>query len=512
MRLANYKNDVLYAVAIKAGLDPVNKELLKDEAAAMAKFITEWVRRLWDNSDWPEWTLLKEFQPDAGHYVSYDAYPVGVQSGPQIGRPLRVYLLDPELVGGPVDTPHRLLDRGIHVGYDHGATVFIKFVPRAPQFTSEPWNDATKYGRGQLAYSEANGECYRSKTYNNQGNDPTFMLSGELTTVLTEPGTPPNPGIPPRPKRMVIGLKGVQPGPDPSDPPLNGSKWQIDIWEHPATNGAPPLLISATHTADGTESLATILTDLRNQLNTALAPLGFIVTAAAPALTITLEHASQFVVGVATYLQGGPLAGASIILRKLKVSQAQAYQPGTDPTPGTRRVFTVTITEANVRAGVVYTLDFLDGDGVTHSVSYQAQFTDSRPQVLDGLVQAIENAPDDFFSDVFPATNADLGTLILSLGNIRVSLSATYAVDNSIYWEHMLFPLALVDAVVRGAYADYQKSEGQTDKGMAEEQGALVETSFSTAKALAPAQDTLTDQQRRVPRYSNAPAAPPPGS
>lgn len=510
MRTASYRDDVLYGLAYKAGLDPVNKELLKDEAAAFATFINSWVRRTWDEMDWPEWTLTQEFEPDTSHYVSFDARPVGAGRNPalpQIGRPLKVYLVNPELMRGPVDTPFKMLNKGIHVGFDHGETVWIKFVPRAPQFTATPWDSSIKYRRGDLTYSPLSGECYKSKSSGNQGHDPSFQLSGDLTTELTQAGTPPDPGVPARPKITQIGLKGVTPAPDPPDTPLAGANWVIDIWEGPQTNGIPPVLAHVTHTATGSETLAAILANLTSQLNTALSPTGFIVTKDDAALTIRIEHASQFVVGVATYLAvTTPGSLSPVILRKLKVAQVQAYQPGIAPSPGTPRRFTVTIPQDQVREDAVYTLDFLDCDGEEHTASYQAMGTDSVPQILDGLVQAIRNSTDVYFEGVSAATDSTLGILTLSTFDLTTSLTAGYEVDSSTWWEQMLFPYVLIEPVVRGAYADYLRSEGQTDKGTAEEQGAVSDEGAQVGKQIGPAYDPLTDQQRPAPRYRVTPA------
>ena len=508
MRLASYREDVLYGLAYKAGLDPINKELLKDEAAAFAIFINAWVRRTWDEMDWPEWTLTQEFEPDASHYVSFDARPVGAgrnRSLPQIGRPLKVYLVNPELVRGPVDTTFRMLNKGIHVGFDHGETVWIKFVPRAPQFTAKEWASSVKYRRGELTYSPISGECYKSKSSNNQGHDPSFQLSGDLTTELTQAGAPPDPGVPARPKVMLIGLTGVTPAPDPPNTPPAGAQWIIEIWSSPPTNGSGPVIAHVTHTATGSETLANILTNLVNQLNTPLSPLGFIVTGDTTALTIRIEHASQFVVGMATYIAGGPGASVSIIARRLKVSQSQAYQPGVDPTPGKPRAFNVTITQDQVREDAEYILDFLTCDGDEHTASYEASGTDSMPQILDGLVQAIRNSADPCFQNIFASTDSTLGILTLSTLDLTTSLTARYERDSSNWWEEMLFPLVLVEPVVRGAYSDYLRSEGQTDKGGAEEQGSQADEAANVGKQVGPAYDPLTDQQRPAPRYRVTP-------
>jgi hypothetical protein len=76
-------------------------------------------------------------------------------------------------------------------------------------------------------------------------------------------------------------------------------------------------------------------------------------------------------------------------------------------------------------------------------------------------------------------------------------------VGGNAWWEVVLFPLALVEPVVRGAYADALRDLGQTDKAMAEEQGAAQEQGNQMSKALAPGYDDLTDQRAPAPRYES---------
>jgi hypothetical protein len=79
MKTANFRDDVLWAIAYKLGLTP-NVDFLKDQAASLASYINAWVRRLYDAVDWPEWTVIGRFSPQNApgleHIVSYLQPPI----------------------------------------------------------------------------------------------------------------------------------------------------------------------------------------------------------------------------------------------------------------------------------------------------------------------------------------------------------------------------------------------------------------------------------------------------
>src|SRR4029077_14167870 len=167
--------EVLWSVAYKLGLDPV-QEFLTDEGESLCSYINAWVRRSWDLQDFPEWTTIKEFGPAANHMVPWRAFPVGAPERVLLSRPLKVYLVDPRVSPYPIDARFREWDEGLHVGFDHGATVWIKYLGLAPRFTSVQWRSDVTYGKDALAYSPVSGECYQSLFYNNLGNNPAGLV------------------------------------------------------------------------------------------------------------------------------------------------------------------------------------------------------------------------------------------------------------------------------------------------------------------------------------------------
>ena len=69
-------------------------------------------------------------------------------------------------------------------------------------------------------------------------------------------------------------------------------------------------------------------------------------------------------------------------------------------------------------------------------------------------------------------------------------------------WMLVPFPFALVDIVLRGAYADCLKEWGQNEKATESQQLAVTEGQARAAAFLAPAYDKLTDQTQPKTRYT----------
>ena len=164
IRSVNFRDDVIFSIAFSLGLDP-RRDLVTDQVNAFVSYINRWVRRLCDKMDWPEWTVIEQRTPDVNHYVDFDQ---SLQT--PIGRVFKVYLADPDLNRGPLDTPFKLSSKGIHVGFDHGSTVFIKFGKRAPSFTIIPYAGATTYAKDAVVFDPASGNCYVSLQAANTGN------------------------------------------------------------------------------------------------------------------------------------------------------------------------------------------------------------------------------------------------------------------------------------------------------------------------------------------------------
>jgi hypothetical protein len=314
-------------------------------------------------------------------------------------------------------------------------------------------------------------------------------------------GTPDNPGL--AETTQVVDVSAVlasPPTPGGSttlpDPPAAGSVGTIVAKDSVGTT-----LATATHTATGSESLLTIFTDLQTQLSSALA--GFTVALNPSPLKTTLENASDFSVSANIQLAGSP------VTYPLAVTQTQKYVPDTAPAPGVGQQLKLTITQEQVVPGALYTLNFTTVDGAGHLAAYTALPTDNMQQILSGLMDNVIalQPTDPFFAGVTSTLDAvspsATFTIDQTLGMVSMHTDITApSSTSSTFWDLVPFPLALVDQVVRGAYAEALKEGGQSDKGAAEEQ--IVPTEEQLAEAKFKPQQYLphTDQVQQTSRYS----------
>lgn len=526
MITANFRDDVLWALAYKLGLDPVNKELLTDEAESFVSYINAWVRRSYDNVDFPEWTSVKEFSPDQKHQVPYNAVPVGASEPVVLSRPLKVYLVDPRLSPYPIDTRFREWDEGLHVGFYHGASVWIKYLGPAPQFTSRPWASNATYHKGDRVYSSLSGQCYVSKSGANLGNDPSGQQGVSpppLTVALVQTAVPETPAVQGRPQ-----ITKVTQGQDLLD------TWQTQhTWDILDGNGV--LIASVSYQAGAAASPADILTAIYNSLHSAVALSAFTFTLNTADLTIQIEANQVFAVRAYYFAYSPPLdetvvTGAPADPTELVYGDdAQIVTVGPYPSPPTHTVYntinniqyyvqavvfvpaTPQIIELSMNAQSAipkasYELGFTDTSGVLHPIEY-VNPGQSSLAILQGIVDEIQASIDPFFNAM--STSIDPALLKLKFAAYdMVSLNAEVVPMGNAWWCLIPFPLALVETVVRGAYGDALRDQGQTDKGMAEEQGAGAELTYSMGKKVAPPYDALTDQQRPAPRYRTIPVTP----
>jgi hypothetical protein len=493
MRTIPFK-EVLWATAYKLGLDPA-QEFLVDEGESLCSYINAWVRRTWDAQDFPEWTSITEFAPATNHMIPWRAFPVGAPEPVQLSRPLKVYLVDPRLSPYPIDARFREWDEGLHVGFDHGATVWIKFLPLAPRFTSVKWDSGRSYGNGELTYSPVSGECYSSLISGNLGNDPTIGFTTPLSTQVTQAAVPADPGKTEQ-TEIIDAIAVEQSAADAPPPPPAGTLFKLTVKNQAGTitHG------DVTYTVLAGDGYAEIVNGLDTLLTAAPGMAGFTVTATPADKKIRIEHNSDF--QLSAWYQAAP--GISVQHPNRRV-QVQAYFPAVAPVPGVPQITQVTISQDQVKGCTTYSLTFRDPDNdAPHTVSYYAEAGEGLTQILSGLAAAISGSTDPWFAEISVSVDPALGTItIISMGG--VSTDASMSPENSTYWARVLFPYALIEPVMRGAYSDALREAGQTDKALAEEQGAVAEAGDRITKACAPAYDALTDQQRPAPRYRTRP-------
>lgn len=507
MRSLPFK-EVLWAVAYKFGLDPEQSNFLTNQALPLGNYIREWVRRLYSGADYPEWTHTHQFVPDSNHIVPWDAIatdlhpslPPGTTQGTlvQIGRPLTVYLVDPRTTDAPIDTPFTEREEGIHVGYEHGSVVWIKYLDPAPKFTAEVWDSATTFQKDDVRYSASTGECYKSKVNNNQGHDPaaTFVPAPPPTTEITQERTPDNPGSVERNEIYLIDFDHFKPNSFIAnfhipDPPALNDEFYIDIVDADGVfigeSGAP-------HLANGVETVSDIMAILAASLQ---ADLGGSWVCTGGSKSVTVEHNSVFRTAHAYYK---PALGYPYFFPVPMVTQS--YIPAVSGTSGQPQITKLTLTQDQVITGATYQMTFRGPDGNGHVVEYVAQEGDSAAQVLTGLTAAIEAArvADEYFNSISPVTDPTLLTLNVGSRDVA-SVETLIAPPGSPWWETVRMPEAIADQVIRGATADLWKEWWQTDKGLAEEQIVPLEKQITTERIQATPYPPLTTQERPLSRY-----------
>jgi hypothetical protein len=466
--------DVLWGCVYKLGMDPARK-LLTDQAESLVSYINAWVRRLYPIVDMPDWTKIEPRTPD-NHIVPYERVAL-----PPMERIFKVYLTDPSKEGTSGDAPFRLMENGVHVGFEHGPQVWLKFIEQAPRFTHEQWDPAKTYGKGALTYSPAVGECYQSKTSGNMGHDPTDVLGGSLNTVITRPYSPGATATPAQPRIMHVDYSGVA--------PLNvGDHVRVIVLEN-ALIIANALFTSINPATAPAEAYAAITTQLIAALPT------YTITQDGPNHKVILQSPTDFGITAQWTPSGGPDITTPAI-------QDQPYVPAITAVPAVRQLTDITIGSAQVLTGAAYAIAIIDASGLDHRAEYVAASGDNGVQILLGLSQAISAAAvnDPFFLNVFTAIDTVSVRLTLSTDQ-AVSVDASYSGDISAWWNHVPFPLDLADQVMRGAYADLLKEQGQADKASGEEQLVPTEQQAKTATFSSQPYDPLTDQQRPRSRY-----------
>jgi hypothetical protein len=519
MRTANYRDDVLWPIAYKMGLDPA-LEFLTDEGKSLDSYINAGVRRAWDATDFPEWTTIQEFAPDANHQIPWEAVPVGGSTPVVLSRPLKVYLVDPRVAPYPIDTRFRQWDEGLHVGFDHGATVWIKYLPPAPRFTSTPGDLNATYGEGALVYSPASGQCFKSLINGNTGNDPSPSALGTTVNLQAEVLT-----------RFLPGSAATA---------ALSEKWsvQVDLLGFYAqanqlysltlldVTGASHTFSYTTAVAGGTvddvltgllaaaaasgDTWLTALT-LSKEATTArlfaellTAPFSIsaaTVTSVDSVVTSTDPgHVGETVTGddglVVTV--GAPATVYALV--KTHIQQYAAAQPAR---PATAQATQIYLTPAGgVVPGSTWKFTLIDTAGVEHVAIYEALPSDGQTEIINGIIASFNpTPPDDLFLTLVVTANYDLRFItIFSPAYVTVQAEVTSPIELS-KWELVKFPLALVEPVVDGAYADALREAGQTDKAMAEQQNSTADFADRVTKALPPGYTDLTDARAPAPRY-----------
>jgi hypothetical protein len=130
---------------------PINLEtdinFPSDLATVYTNCINIAYKKIHDRFDFPDLVTIEQRTPDSNHYIGFEQ--VGLSA---INRVLKVYPRDPRVTYPPMDMPFRNDANGIHVGYDHGTTVWIRYVKPAPRFSAQLWSSAGNYNKDTPIY------------------------------------------------------------------------------------------------------------------------------------------------------------------------------------------------------------------------------------------------------------------------------------------------------------------------------------------------------------------------
>jgi hypothetical protein len=271
------------------------------------------------------------------------------------------------------------------------------------------------------------------------------------------------------------------------DPPPASRVFTIEV-RQPSTNGPGAVIATTSHTATGTESLATILSALHTSLAADPDLASWTLTENAGTLTLTISAPQAFSIK-ATYNTG-------IVVENLSIKQTSSYVPAIPADEGLPQRTKLTLTQEDVMP-CDFVLSFVTHDSIEHLAIYQATSIDSSVQILAGIAAAVQAAAaSDLFFLNFGALIDESTNSITFSKFATFSLTAIINCEGSPWWEYVPFPFALVDPVVTGAYGDSLKEQGQADKAAQEVQAVPLEQSVRTSANLAPAKDRATDQEQ----------------
>lgn len=235
MREVNFQRDIINGIASLLGVDPTI-DLLNDQARAWANSVNSHVRRGWGFWPWPEFEITEErafrqvwfddvtyahgqgdesevyYIPDETYYrttatpaagelpsdlTNWEAIPAEEmdyhiayhQYGKQaIDRFVSIDYANPRTLETRLRWGFMPSGYGVDLSRSAGPTVWVTYVPRAPEFTATPYDDTATYMRGDLVLDITSGHCYRA-LLSNTGialANTTYWLRQVMPYVLAD--------------------------------------------------------------------------------------------------------------------------------------------------------------------------------------------------------------------------------------------------------------------------------------------------------------------------------------
>jgi hypothetical protein len=505
-------------VAYKLGLDP-RKDLHTKTADSLGAYVNSLVRRFYDSADFPEWTRTEAFAPDARHIVPYKRSAVPAEP---FGRTFKLYLNDPAITPGPLEYPYRLTEEGIHCGFEHGRKVWIKSIPRAPEYTAKVWDPDETYRADALVYSPVSREVYVSNSGGNQGHDPTGeqgATPAPLDVLLIQSAEPETPEI--------LGRTQITRVTQATE--LLDTYQTQHVWDFLDASAAVIASVSYL-TPSPAVPAEDILTQIHALLLAEPALDAFTFILDTPTLSITAEANQWF--GIRSYYYSyiappaeavvtgnpapedpnelvtgdddlvvtvGPSVSPPLGVAYNTINNLQYFVQPVALVPAKQQIIQLNMTTQSAIRGASYDLTFIDTAGALHEINYLNPGLSS-VGILQGIVDAIQASSDPFFNAM--STSLEPTLLQLKFGSYdMVSLNADIVPHGNPWWTLRPLPLALADAIIRGTYGEELRTQGKSDKADLEEKGALAAAGEAASKQISQAADTLTDQLVPRSRY-----------
>lgn len=481
--------EVIWGVAHKMGwmtdCEPATGGPSDDQFCELVSFCNAWIRRLWDMEDWEEWTRISEVKPDSDHFV---ANP---------GRVLRMFLVNPRLTPGLVeDAPFTMFESRVHCGFEHGTSVWLKYIQPPPMFTHEVWSQFTTYSIGSLVYSRTSGECYRSIADNNRGHDPApITLTGgraDLDVEVTQEFVAEVEPIPPVSEVWHVRVDSPVHY-DEEDTVYRFDVTDADGVHHVLTHTIPP----------GGETLVQLTTGI----------IADFAGIADPYLNALAVSSDDFGVETRLIIENttarfsvradvDPPSGPRVDLTLTHISTFHAGRAGQDMVP---QLAVMTLDAQFELLPTTYTIRARERDG-QHQVGYTSERDEDLETTLTGIIGAINAAAtgDPFWGEVIANPDADTNSIeFLTTETVEFRGTAEVQSDPNVgdQWEQVVFPQRIAEPVMNGMYQDALREEGQTDKALAEAPVTERELVVATSKSVNQPFDRLTQQQAPRSRY-----------
>jgi hypothetical protein len=407
-----------------------------------------------------------------------------------------MYLVNPRTTPAMLeDSPFGLFESRVHCGFEHGTSVWLKYLPPLPVFTHDIWDRTVTYIVDEPVYSPISGECYKSLINGNIGHDPAqaeqqnraFQLEVEVTQRF-------HPEVPPEPATSEVWRIQVD---DPDHTAEANVRYLTGIVSEDGNQGN---IVYVTPGVGGT--VQDVLDGIEAAFAASINPfvMSLVFAQELPNLyTLTLSTARFSCRG-----QVDPPGSGNTV--DLPLEHLSNYSPGRAGQDAVPQLTVITLHAQFEFQSTLYSFVARDSANQQHQVGYLSAKGEAFQTTFVGIRQAILDAAagDPWWGTVVVVGNLDTNSgTFTTIEDVRFQGTAEIKIDaeSVAAWEKQVFPLAIAEPVMRGVYSDALREEGQTDKAGVEEQAAAPELAIASGKSVFQPGDRLTNQQVSKSRY-----------